>query len=807
MTRFSPVPLVTFCCVLLTAIPCSLSKEIERQVPTPLAGHPGNVFFDGEEVAIPVPEGSANWRAVDFDGKLIGEQRVVEGQDILELGMLGIGWYRIEFLDSGGQAINWTTAGVLARPLVPTLDDSPVCADSATAWFARRYRNDEETHQEILANLAALAGVNWIRDRMAWGEMERRRGVFAEQTRYDSSAAMAAKQGLRVLQVFHSTPGWAIDRQLDGQRAWSRFPRDLRDQYAFCRAMAERFQGRVLAWEPWNEANITVFGGHTIDEMCSLQKAAYLGFKAGDADVRVCWNVYAGSGTPLHTQGVIANETWPYFQTYNIHSYSTPDRYLSQFETARQAASGRPIWITECGIRLTTTDKQPWGDLAPIDERRQAAFVAKSYASSLFAGVDRHFYFILGNYIENGVQFGLLRHDHTPRPGYLALAAVGRFLAGAKCLGRLSPTIYAFRARPDGRERDVLIAWDDAGESALPGALPVEAVFDHIGRAQGNRNPATLGPEPVFLLLPKGAADRLELEPPPEPAPHRDGPVSPVVLQLSLPAQTTRLATQSHQIEPGVQTELPLLVYNFGPEPVSGALKVVDLPSKWQVQVASEPVKIDPMGRARVQARVTMPPTGRELISGTWLKLRGNFGAAGSPALAFRLAPDLTKLRPAEVRQIAAADDAANWQDNIVAQGVMSHRAAQASGVLFEMQFADTDPWAYPRLPLSAADVPGDDFDALALNIGVLRGSGTVRVQFIEQSGAAYSADAQINTDRQQLQRAVVLFRHCKWGSYSSPDPDGRLKPSQIRAILVGINSQRESKVQMVVSGLQWLRY
>ena len=37
---------------------------------------------------------------------------------------------------------------------------------------------------------------------------------------------------------------------------------------------------------PWNEANIDHFGGHTIDEMCSLQKAAYLGFKSRDPGVR-----------------------------------------------------------------------------------------------------------------------------------------------------------------------------------------------------------------------------------------------------------------------------------------------------------------------------------------------------------------------------------------------------------------------------------------------------------------------------------------------------------------------------------------
>ncbi|MCL5282960.1 MAG: hypothetical protein M1376_24005 [Planctomycetes bacterium] len=44
--------------------------------------------------------------------------------------------------------------------------------------------------------------------------------------------------------------------------------------------MGQRYEGRVLAWEPWNEANIAMFGGHTIDEMSTHQKAAYLAFKA-----------------------------------------------------------------------------------------------------------------------------------------------------------------------------------------------------------------------------------------------------------------------------------------------------------------------------------------------------------------------------------------------------------------------------------------------------------------------------------------------------------------------------------------------
>ena len=72
--------------------------------------------------------------------------------------------------------------------------------------------------------------------------------------------------------------------------------------------------------------------------------------------------------------------------------------------------------------------------------------MAQSYASSLHAGANRHFHFILGQYGEGNIQFGLLRHDLTPRPSYVALAAVGRLLAGARCLGR-----YPIDGKPDVR--------------------------------------------------------------------------------------------------------------------------------------------------------------------------------------------------------------------------------------------------------------------------------------------------------------------------------------------------------------------
>jgi len=640
-------------------------QKVERTIPD-AGDHPGNIFLEGEEVLVKVPpqtpRSAAKWRILDDRSKTLAQGSLDRNADSvpkpIRAGKLGIGWYRVEFLDASGECVAWTAAAVLARLRAPVPQDSPVCVDSATAWFA----GNDPAKQEAFARLAALAGVNWIRDRLRWGDIEPRRGEFAENTTYDSAAAIENRLGLKVLQVFHLTPRWAADKKFGR----GHFPPDLRDAYTFCRAMSRRFKGRVQAWEPWNEANIPNFGAHTVDEICSYQKAAYLGFKAGDPTVTVCSIACAGLPTRFHARGVLENETWPYFDTYNIHSYDWPDSYLELWAPAREAACGRPIWMSEADRGWKYETPPPWCDISRRGERLKAEYMAQSYACSLFAGCNRHFHFILGHYYEtsNHVQFGLLRLDLTPRPAYVALAAVGRFLAGARCLGRLvladkpEAHIYAFAARPDGKARDVLVAWAEkkadwpqrgaaSVEWVLPEGVRVEAVYDYLGRSLGDRVPARLVSAPVFIILARGEASKLPLEKPPAPAKFRTGAPSPVVLQLWAP-QLERKKIEERKwsagyeriVPPGEEVELSIFAYNFGPATAKGTIAVEHLPEGWKISPHRWEVQLRPMERRRLAARFTLPageagrPSARK-----WLKLRGDFGKAGRPALAFRLLP------------------------------------------------------------------------------------------------------------------------------------------------------------------------
>jgi hypothetical protein len=625
---------------------------LERTPPVPMENHPGNVFVAGEEVAIALPEdldsAATTWRVRDDKENIIGTGPLKQR---ISLGALGIGWYVIEFLDAAENAVGWTTAAVLHPWKNPVPEDSPVCLDGAVSWFA----TDDPATQEAYASLANLAGANWIRDRLRWREIEPEKGAFAPPTQYDAAARIQHDRGLDVLQVWHDTPKWAFNDQSDH----GRFAPDLRDVYRFSEAVARRFGGTVQAWEPWNEANSGNFGGQTIDEMCANQKAAYLGFKAGNPDATVCWQPIAGVNAASMADGILANETWPYYEAYSIHSYDWPDSYDRLWEPSRRAAAGRPIWVTECDRGLKPASASDWGDFTREDAIKKAEFMAHSYAISLFSGASRHYHFILGHYMEqNGaVQFGLLRKDLTPRPSYVALAALGRFLAGATCLGRWhveeqpDAHVYAFRGRPDGEPRDVLVAWVEhpgdwsqrgvaTSEWSLPPDVSVLSVHDYLGRPIETAVPASLRSRSVFLTLPEDEANKLSLEPARR-SEIRHGQPSAIVLQLEMPERILVDKTQGwtpqfeRAVSPNKPTELRLVAYNFTDKSCEGRLVFDQIPDGWVIEASEWKATVPPMGRIVHSTALTVQaiPEGDDPA---WVTVRGEFGQAGAPVAAFR---------------------------------------------------------------------------------------------------------------------------------------------------------------------------
>ena len=589
---------------------CTMSlAAATREAPRPLAAHPGNVFLADEEVTIAGTAASGSWTVVDYS-----ERVLAEGQGAVRLGKLPVGYYEVR------QGTNRISVAVLAPLKTAPAPDSPLGVDVAMAWF---YTPERMTGA---ANLCALAGMNWVRDRLNWGEMEPKRGEFRTVTKYDASAKAQTEAGLRVLQVNHVSPSWANPEP-------SRMPADLRDAYRFYREMAGRWKGSVSAFEPWNEADNEPFGAHIGSEMASFQKACYFGLKAGNPDGLVCQNVFT-----LPRAAVLddfrQNEVAPYFDTFNLHHYCAFDDYPALYAKYRAVAAGKPLWVTECALPVEWADAAT-KEMTPIRAREQSVRVTKTYACSLHEGSAATFFFMLPHYSEQHTQYGLMRADGTPRPAYVALAAVGRLLAGAKPLGRIrsaDPAVRAFLFRTmfDGAAHEVLVAWTTGGVDPL--TLPVQPsrIFDHLGREVPE---AGLSDAPKYLVFEPGTARALPLIAPPQPPPlAQNGSPCPIVFQAVHPKERTTLEQSAYRIMAGQAEDISLFVYNFGPNRVHGVLRV-DGPMGWQIECPSE-LDVGPDDRVPFTLKV-------KGVGGIGVvRLRGEFAGTGEAVLSLRLMSD-----------------------------------------------------------------------------------------------------------------------------------------------------------------------
>ena len=665
---------------LLLSVTAWAAAPPVRGVPAPLPDHPGNVFLAGEKVNVPVsvPDGAA-WQAVDYGGKTVAEGKVAGNR--VEVGLLPVGWYEVRTKDAAGVEGSVSLA-VLAPLKAATPATSPIGIDVAMAWFY------QEPRMAAVARLCELAGINWVRDRLNWGEVEPKRGEFAPAagTRYDASARIQSAAGLRVLQVNHSSPAWASPN-------YKRFPPDLRDAYNFYRAMARRWAGQVTAYEPWNEADIDGFGGHTGAEMASLQKASALGLKAGDAGTTACMNVFASSAAAI-LRDLAENEAWPYFDTFNLHHYAPVREYPRIYAAFREVSAGRPLWVTEFAVPVRWSGDEKLKEPSPADLRVQAERIAQVFAASLHEGPQAAFYFMLPHYVEGQTQFGLLRAsprpgsppptgptptgptpptDLTPRPSYVALAAVGRLLADARPLGRLKAAdtpvrAYLFRARPDGQDREVLVAWSEKGEADLPLPLAPEAAFNLLGQPAAPAQTLKLTAGPQFAVFASGAAAKFTLDPPPAAPPRLDGKPSPVVLQAVWPKPRVLLSRSAYQIAGDKPETVPVFAYNFSDRPLEGDFTVA-APAAWKVSLPKH-VRLAPMERAELALVVDAGGAGVSPVE--TVRMTGDFGDAGRAVLSLRLLPSPNLAGAGATTPLPDALRAARWKPSITGGGKLA---------------------------------------------------------------------------------------------------------------------------------------
>ena len=354
-----------------------------------------------------------------------------------------------------------------------------------------------------------------------------------------------------------------------------------------------------------------------------------------------CQSVFALS-RPETLADFTRNNPGPYFERFNLHHYVPLDKYEEVYARYRAASAGKPMWVTEFNVTVDWADEKSQEPDAK-NLRVQAMRLPKVFAKSLYEGVEAAFYFMLPHYVEHKRQYGILHRDLTPRPAFMALAAVGSLLADAKAVGRWDagdPQVhaYVFRARPDGQEKFVIVAWSSGGEKVVSLNVPTEKVFDVLGReTQGSWiGQVKLANAPQFAVTNVDPSKSMKLTPPPEPPPLNNDKPSPVVLQVLWPDAGRDFAKSVYRVAPGEPTTVPLFLYNFSDRAVTGSL-AVDSPADWNASLTATKVELQPGDRKELQLTIT---TAGKSPTTQPIRITGQFDVDGAqPVVSFSVAP------------------------------------------------------------------------------------------------------------------------------------------------------------------------
>ena len=350
------------------------------------------------------------------------------------------------------------TVGQVGLPLTITPLSGPHIGYGMNVWL---FGQDKDR----VLGLVKDAGFGWIRQQVAWADLEPSPGQF-QWDELDSIVNALNKNGIHAIFSIVRSPRWA------GIGGTSGLPANPATFGNLMTQMAQRYKGKVDAYEIWNEQNLSLeTGGHvTIAPYVETLKAGYTAVKAVDPGVIVLYGGLSPTGINdpnaaiddatflelcyQYNYGEMRN----YFDVLGVHPggaanspdelwptdppadktrpfISHPSFYFRRVENIRAVMvqygdAAKQAWTTEFG--WTTRNNAPGYEYgALISEQTQADYLVRAYQKAKttypWMGVmslwQLNFATVVGQSDEKG-PWGIIRADWSTRPSYEALKAM-----------------------------------------------------------------------------------------------------------------------------------------------------------------------------------------------------------------------------------------------------------------------------------------------------------------------------------------------------------------------------------------------
>lgn len=343
---------------------------------------------------------------------------------------------------------------------LPTGEPERPQSDQMAYGFNIAWRADEEGGQfnQFTREAVDTAGFNWVRFQIHWSEIQREPDWY-DPAPVDRMVDSYEGSGIRILINVVGAPDWARDPENEQLLA------DFESFVGFMAFMAERYQGRVHAWQIWNEQNMAseMHGQVRVSDYAYLLEAGYRGVKNVDPEALVVFGGLTPTGVNdpelaindvdyleafyLYGNGHYAQ----FFDVMAMHlnaANNPPDTsypenpgpgqwtdhnsfYFLRGQDQRTVMSefndDRSVWVTEFGW-TTANQAEGYEYGADVSDEDQAAFVTGAFevAREQMPWITGMFHWNLNfstlvSEEDEKFPWSALNSNWSPRPSYTAL--------------------------------------------------------------------------------------------------------------------------------------------------------------------------------------------------------------------------------------------------------------------------------------------------------------------------------------------------------------------------------------------------
>jgi len=307
-------------------------------------------------------------------------------------------------------------------------------------------------------DMIEAAGFTFVRMDFTWAAIEREKGTYDFQA-YDELTDALGMRGIRALYILdYSNSLYETEQSVrteEGRQAFARF----------AAAAAQRYRGRGILWELWNEPNIGFWKPQpSADDYMALAKAVFPAVRRADPEA-ICV-APATSGIPMDfLESCFQQGLLKLVDAVTVHPYrNKPPETVADDIAALRALMARygrvlPVLSGEWGYSSV------WKN---FDAHRQGQYLPRQFLTNLSLEIPLSIWY---DWHDDGPDpkesehhFGTVTLDYAPKPAYRAMKRLFHWLKGMHFVKRLksAPEDYLFLFTDDNRR--VVAAWT-TGES------------------------------------------------------------------------------------------------------------------------------------------------------------------------------------------------------------------------------------------------------------------------------------------------------------------------------------------------------